>query len=161
MRSIENFRTFIYLILYAMLNTKTVEEYFQEFGKFFNSQGNPLKIPSIHVYTRTDNYYYSPGKSKTRRKRVKLKSGSKAGHASRTRSSLWRKEGRGKRGKEKGEGEGEGDPWRGRRPVCTSNFLFLITDCISGIFACDIRTQCKLTGLNAPADCINLIKRSA
>lgn len=88
MRSIENFRTFIYLILYAMLNTKTVEEYFQEFGKFFNSQGNPLKIPSIHVYTRTDNYYYSPGKSKTRRKRVKLKSGSKAGHASRTRSSL-------------------------------------------------------------------------
>lgn len=52
MRSIENFRTFIYLILFAMLNTKTVEEYFQEFGKFFNSQGNPLKIPSIHVYTR-------------------------------------------------------------------------------------------------------------
>lgn len=62
---------------------------------------------------------------------------------------------------EEREGEGEGDPWRGRRPVCTSNFLFLITDCISGIFACDIRTQCKLTGLNAPADCINLIKRSA
>lgn len=52
MRSIENFRTFIYLILFAMLNTKTVEEYFQEFGKFFNSQRNPLKIPSIHVYTR-------------------------------------------------------------------------------------------------------------
>lgn len=49
----------------------------------------------------------------------------------------------------------------GRGPVCTSNFLFLITDCISGIFACDIRTRCKLTGLNAPADCINLIKRGA
>lgn len=108
MRSIENFRTFIYLILFAMLNTKTVEEYFQEFGKFFNSQGNPLKIPSIHVYTRTDNYYYSPGKSKTRRKvEIGVESRARVSHA-----FIAMKEG--------GEGEereGEGRRRGGRRPV--------------------------------------------
>lgn len=93
-----------------MLNTKTVEEYFQEFGKFFNSQGNPLKIPSIHVYTRTDNYYYSPGKSKIRRKRqveIGVESRARVSHA-----FIAMKEG--------GEGEereGEGRRRGGRRPV--------------------------------------------
>lgn len=91
-----------------MLNTKTVEEYFQEFGKFFNSQGNPLKIPSIHVYTRTDNYYYSPGKSKTRRKvEIGVESRARVSHA-----FIAMKEG--------GEGEereGEGRRRGGRRPV--------------------------------------------
>lgn len=37
-------------------------------------------------------------------------------------------------------------------------FLFLISDSISGMLTHDIRAQCKLAGLNASDDCINLIK---
>lgn len=62
----------------------------------------------IYIYIYTDDYYYSPGKSKTRRKRVCQV---EIGHASRTRSSLLKERVEGKEwgGEEKGEGVGEGE----------------------------------------------------
>lgn len=89
---------------------KTVEEYFQEFGKFFNSQENPLKIPSIHVYTNRQLLLFSwqiENTEETRQVEIGVESRARVSHA-----FIAMKEG--------GEGEereGEGRRRGGRRPV--------------------------------------------